>query len=141
MHKNRYLITQPDLNAHGTLHGGVLMKWVDEACGMQARIITGGVCATRCIGEINFWSTARLGDILEIEVKYLYRGKTSLTFSATVTNVTRPDPARLKLNIPADTMVATFERFVFVAVDKNHQPRDHTNESSKFEPLYPNGRS
>ena len=125
IHKNRYLVTQPDLNAHGTLHGGILMKWVDEACGMQARIITGGVCATRHIGNISFWSTARLGDILEVETEYLYHGRTSLTFSANVINITRSDA------------VAKFEKVVFVAVDKNHKPRDHRNESSSFKPVYP----
>jgi len=137
--KNRYLITQPDLNAHGTLHGGILMKWVDEACGMQARIITGGVCATRHIGNISFWSTARLGDILEIEVKYLYRGKTSLTFSAAVTNITKLDPHRVSLGVQSTTLVADFEKVVFVAVDKDHKPRDHTNESNNFKPMHPDG--
>jgi len=123
--KNRYLVTQPDLNAHGTLHGGILMKWVDEACGMQARIVTGGVCATRHIGDIDFWSTARLGDILEVSVKYLYHGKTSLTFSAEVMNLTQRG------------IVAAFSKVVFVAVDKDHNPRDHRNESNNFKPLHP----
>ena len=124
-HKNRYLVTQPDLNAHGTLHGGILMKWVDEACGMEARIITGGVCATRNIEDINFYNTARLGDILEVEVVYLYHGRTSLTFGAQVTNVTQGDA------------VAEFSEVTFVAVDKNHKPREHKNESCHFKPLHP----
>ena len=114
------------------------MKWVDEACGMEARIITGGVCATRHIGDINFWSTARLGDILEIEVSYLYHGKTSLTFSAAVTNVTREDPNRVALKTSSkSTLVAQFENVTFVAVDKDHKPRDHRNESSSFKPVCP----
>ena len=125
IHKNRYLVTQPDLNAHGTLHGGILMKWVDEACGMQARIITGGVCATRNIDNIEFWTTARLGDILEVEVRYLFHGKTSLTFSARVVNVTR------------GSTVAMFDHVTFVSVDKNHKPRDHRNESCNFKPMHP----
>ena len=123
---NKYLVTQPDLNAHGTLHGGILMKWVDEACGMQARIITGGVCATRHIECVDFWSSARLGDIVEIEVEYLYSGKTSITFRASVRNITQ-----------SKKIVALFKEVVFVAVDKNHQPRDHRNESSNFKPLHP----
>lgn len=101
------------------------MKWVDEACGMEARIITGGVCATRHIEDISFWTTARLGDILEVEVKYLYHGRTSLTFRARVINVTQGDA------------VANFEHVTFVAVDRNHKPRDHRNESCHFSPLYP----
>ena len=138
VHKNRYLITQPDLNAHGTLHGGILMKWVDEACGMQARIITGGVCATRHIGNINFWSTARLGDILEVEVRFLYHGKTSLTFSAAVTNITKEDLYRSAVGVSTrSTLVAQFDNVTFVAVDTNHKPRDHRTESANFKPLYP----
>ena len=138
INKNRYLITQPDLNAHGTLHGGILMKWVDEACGMQARIITGGVCATRHIGDISFWSTARLGDILEVEVSYLYHGKTSLTFSAAVTNITKEDLYRSAVGVSTrSTLVAQFDNVTFVAVDTNHKPRDHRNESANFKPLYP----
>ena len=134
--KNRYLVTQPDLNAHGTLHGGILMKWVDEACGMQARIITGGVCATRRIGEISFRSTARLGDILEVEVSYLTRGKTSITFGAAVTNLTRKDLDRVAVGaIPDTALVAEFKELVFVAVDKNHKPRNHRKESDKFESI------
>ena len=102
------------------------MKWVDEACGMQARIITGGVCATRHIKCVDFWSSARLGDIVEIEVEYLYSGKTSITFRASVRNITQ-----------SKKIVALFKEVVFVAVDKNHQPRDHRNESSNFKPLHP----
>ena len=36
----RYLVCAPDLNAHGTLHGGVLLRWIDEAAGMHARKMT-----------------------------------------------------------------------------------------------------
>ena len=84
--KYRYLVTQPDLNAHGTLHGGILMKWVDEACGMEARLVTGGVCATRHIRDIDFRSTARLGDIISIKEVVSKTGRTSITFSAFVKN-------------------------------------------------------
>ena len=129
----RFLVTQPDLNAHGTLHGGILMKWVDEACGMEARIITGGVCATRHIGDINFCDTARLGDIIEVSVGYKNTGKTSLTFSANAFVLVTSDVAKRK--------IASFDRVVFVAVDKNHKPRDHRDESSSFKPVHPDRRS
>jgi len=114
MFSNRYLVTQPDLNAHGTLHGGVLMKWVDEACGMQARILTKGVCATRFIGEIEFVSTARVGDILEVSFHISKYGKTSISFKAEVLNITNNN-----------SKVAVFNKVVFVAIDKNHHPRKY----------------
>ena len=110
MFKYRNLITQPDLNAHGTLHGGILVKWVDEACGMEARIISKLVCATRFINKINFLNKAKLGDIIEISVINTNIGNTSLTFSAEVHNLN------------TKKLVANIQDIVFVAVDKNHKP-------------------
>jgi acyl-CoA hydrolase len=106
----RYLVTQPDLNAHGTLHGGILMKWVDEACGMEARLQTNNVCATVHINDITFFSTARLGDIVEITVSGGVIGRTSITFSATAQNAA------------SKKMIATFKNVVFVAIDENNSP-------------------
>ena len=106
--KYRYLVTQPDLNAHGTLHGGILMKWVDEACGMEARLVTGGVCATRHIRDIDFRSTARLGDIISIKVVVSKTGRTSITFSAFVKNEV------------SKSVIANFEKLVFVRIDENN---------------------
>ena len=106
--KYRYLVTQPDLNAHGTLHGGILMKWVDEACGMEARLETQHVCATRHIKGINFTATARCGDIIEITVRPDMKGTTSITYSATVKNASSRE------------MIASFDRVTFVAVDASN---------------------
>ena len=108
--KYRYLVTQPDLNSHGTLHGGILMKWVDEACGMEAKLETQSVCATRYIKGIDFVSTARLGDIIEITVRPEGRGQTSITYGAVVKNAA------------SRKMIATFDRIVFVSVDQNNRP-------------------
>ena len=111
--KYRYLISQPDLNAHGTLHGGILMKWVDEACGMEARLMTGGVCATRHIRDVDFRSAARLGDILSVDVAIVKIGKTSITYSAFVKNEI------------SQSVVANFENLVFVSIDENNKAREH----------------
>ncbi len=113
----RYLVTQPDLNAHGTLHGGMLMKWVDEACGMEARILSNHVCATRYIKEIDFRATAKLGDIIEITVRHIETRKTSMTFSATVRKI-------------GSGIISNFERLVFVAVDENNEAVVINNENS-----------
>ena len=110
----RYLVTQPDLNAHGTLHGGILMKWVDEACGMESRLTTKHVCATVHINDINFCDTARLGDIIEISVQHRHTGNTSITFSADAFVLPACDAAKRK--------IASFDEVVFVAIDKNNKP-------------------
>jgi len=105
----RYLVTQPHLNAHGTLHGGILMKWVDEVCGMEARLKTLSVCATRHIESVDFLATARLGDIVEISVNEKSVGKTSITYDAIVRNA-------------MGGLIAKFEKIVFVAIDNYHRP-------------------
>lgn len=101
----RYLVTQPNLNSHGTLHGGTLMRWVDEACGMEARLLTSSLCATRFIYKIDFISSAKLGDILEVAVTLKNVGGTSITFDANV------------FNAQTRAKVATFEKIVFVSID------------------------
>ena len=117
----RFLVTQPDLNAHGTLHGGILMKWVDEACGIEARLMTNHVCATVHINDINFCDTARLGDIIEVSVKHQNTGNTSIAFSANAFVLVPGDVAKRK--------IASFDRVVFVAVDSSHKPVEIDNES------------
>ena len=57
------------------------MKWVDEACGMEAKLRTARVCATRHISTIDFTATARAGDIVEISVLPGRVGKTSARYS------------------------------------------------------------
>ena len=111
----RYLVTQPDLNAHGTLHGGILMKWVDEACGMEARLETGHVCATVNIKEINFCDTARLGDVVQIDIPKGSVGTTSITFSATASVVEPRGSSRFQ-------KIATFDKVVFVAINSENKP-------------------
>ena len=109
----RCLVTQPDLNSHGTLHGGILMKWADESAGMHARKITKFLCVTRYIDRINFVSTARIGTILRIRSHVETVGNSSITFRITVRNDI------------SNEMIATIDRLVFVCVDGNHKPQSH----------------
>jgi len=109
----RYLVTQPDLNSHGSLHGGILMKWADESAGMHARKLTGGLCVTRYIDRINFVETARVGAIIRITSRLSKVGKTSLTFSSTIKNDL------------SGKLIASIDRLVFVNVDSTHKPIPH----------------
>ena len=113
----RYLVTAPDLNAHGSLHGGILMKWVDEACGIEARLMTNHVCATVHINDISFCDTARLGDIIEISVKHQKTGNTSITFSANAFVLVTGDVAKRK--------IASFDKVVFVSIDHQGNKVSH----------------
>ena len=109
----RYLVTQPDLNSHGSLHGGILMKWADESAGMHARKLSGRLCVTRYIDRINFVETARIGDILRITSRLNDAGTSSLTFSSTIKNDL------------TGKIIASIDRLVFVCVNDSHKPAAH----------------
>ena len=109
----RYLVTQPDLNSHGSLHGGILMKWADESAGMHARKLSGRLCVTRYIDRINFVETARIGDIVRITSRLSGAGTSSLTFSSTIKNDL------------TGKLIASIDRLVFVCVDDTYRPYAH----------------
>ena len=101
----RYLVCAPDLNAHGTLHGGVLLRWIDEAAGMHARKLTNRVCVTRFIEAINFMSKAKLGDIMLVTTYVTKVGRTSIELGVDV----KEDISRRSLD--------TIDKIIFVSID------------------------
>ncbi len=84
------------------------MRWVDKACGMEARLFTNSLCATRFISKIDFISSAKIGDIVEISVSVRNVGRTSITFDADVFNAQTRKRKR---------KIASFEKIVFVSID------------------------
>ena len=111
--KFRYLVCAPDLNAHGTLHGGNLLRWIDEATGMHARKLTNRVCVTRFMDKVSFVSKAKIGDIILIETNLASTGRTSITFSVSVSE----DVSGRK--------IAEMEKIVFVSIDHQGNPVSH----------------
>ena len=109
----RYLVTAPDLNAHGTLHGGVLLRWIDEATGMHARILSSRVCVTVNMGNINFVSKSTIGEIILIKTTLEKVGTSSLTFSV------------MAYEGISDRLIAEISKIVFVAIDEHGNPSPH----------------
>lgn len=105
-----------DLNAAGTLYGGRLMEWCDEAgalysfCQMKTKKIV-----TLKVSELIFKEPSKLGDILEFYASTIKEGNTSFTLKLEV----------LRKTIGEDT-VANQEmltcEMVFVAVDDQGRP-------------------
>jgi len=77
-----------DLNAAGTLYGGTMMSWVDEAAAIYAAEMLGpGVSfVTLKISEVLFKHPAVLGDLLTFTASLQRVGRTSLDVSVTVHN-------------------------------------------------------
>ena len=112
--RSRRWVRPEDLNAHGTLFGGSLLRWIDEEAAIYAIIQLGNPRAvTKYMSEIDFASSARQGDLIEIGIRATRFGRTSLTMRAEVRNM-----------ITRDRILA-IEEIVFVSVDAAGKPLAH----------------
>jgi acyl-CoA hydrolase len=110
----RKWVKPEDLNAHGTLFGGSLLSWIDEEAAIYSIIQLGtNGCVTKYMSEINFVSSAKQGDIIELGIKATHFGRTSLTLTCEVRN-----------KITKRTLL-TIDKIVFVSVDAHGFPVPH----------------
>lgn len=110
----RKLIKPEDLNANNTLFGGSLLRWLDEEAAIYTIIQLGtNRCVTKFMSEINFISSAKQGDIVELGIKAIHFGTTSLTLTCQVRN---------KIT---QKMILTIDKMVFVSVDEHGVPTPH----------------
>lgn len=113
----RRWVRPEDLNAHGSLFGGSLLRWIDDEAVVYAVIQLGNRrVVTKYISEINFVSSAVLGDIIEIGLVATAFGRTSLTMRAEVRNIITG----------AD--ILTISTMVFVNLDSEGRPAPHGYE-------------
>ncbi len=111
---SRKLIKPGDLNARNTLFGGMLLKWIDEEAGIYAMTkLNSKTVVTKFISEIDFVSSGKQGDVIEIGLDYKSIGRTSITFSCEVRNLF------------SKQTIITLEKIVFVNVDENEKPIPH----------------
>ena len=90
--RSRRWVRPEDLNAHGTLFGCSLLRWIDEEAAIYAIIQLGNPRAvTKYISEIDFVSSAQQGDLIEMGLRAIAFGRTSLTMRAEVRNMITRD--------------------------------------------------
>jgi acyl-CoA thioesterase YciA len=116
IYRTRKLVKYNDLNPRGTLFGGTLISWVDEEAAIYAICQIGDrMVVTKAMSKIDFKSSPKLGDIIEIGMDLIKVGNTSITFKCNVRNKdTKED-------------VITIDEIVFVRVDENGKPKSIQN--------------
>jgi acyl-CoA thioesterase YciA len=84
----RKWVKPEDLNPNSTLFGGRLLAWIDEELALYSVVqLQNNKVVTKHMTEINFRSSARQGDIVEIGIDVVNFGKTSLTLKCQVRNM------------------------------------------------------
>ncbi len=110
----RKWVKPEDLNPNGSLFGGSLLRWIDEEAAIYTIIQLGNsFVVTKYMSEINFVSTAKQGDIIELGIYATAFGRTSITLTCEVRNkITRK-------------RILTIDKIVFVNMGADGQPMPH----------------
>ena len=80
----RFLAEPSTVNFGGKVHGGTVMKWIDEAGYACATRWARQYCVTVSVGAIRFERPGRIGDLVEVEARLAYTGTTSMNISVEV---------------------------------------------------------
>ena len=78
-------ISEPsDVNYGGNVHGGSVMKWIDQAGYACASSWSSRYCVTVYVGGIRFYSPIKIGHIVKVEAEVIYTGNTSMHIAINV---------------------------------------------------------
>ncbi len=109
----RFLAEPSTVNFGGKVHGGTVMKWIDEAGYACATSWAKRYCITVYVGGIRFHRPIMIGDLVEVEAKLAYTGTTSMNISVEVRSG----------DMKGGQMEKTTEcLIVFVSVDSHGRP-------------------
>ena len=108
-------ISEPsDVNFGGNVHGGIVMKWIDQTAFTCARTWAETYCVTVYVGGIRFIKPIRIGEIIKINAYVIYTGNTSVHIAVDVYSKNFDQNKFEK---------ATHCVIVFVSVDENGKPQ------------------
>ena len=80
----RFLAEPTDVNYGGKVHGGVVMKWIDQVGYAAAVGWSGRYSVTVAVGGIRFVSPIRTSDLVTVTAKLVYTGTSSMHFAVDV---------------------------------------------------------
>lgn len=100
----RKWVKPQDLNPNSTLFGGRLLEWIDEELALYSIVqLENPRIVTKHMSEINFRSSAKQGDIVEIGIDVVKFGNSSITLTCHVRNMMTKE---IIISIDSITMVS-----------------------------------
>ena len=108
----RFLAEPNDVNFGGNVHGGAVMKWIDQAGYACAAGWAGTYCVTVYVGGIQFERPIRIGQLVEVHARIVMTGTTSMHVAV---NVSARDTTEVM------SQRTTHCLMVFVALDEQRQ--------------------
>lgn len=110
----QFLSEPTDVNYGGKVHGGAVMKWIDQVGYSCASMWAESYCVTVYVGGIRFYKPILIGDLVQVNAEIIYTGETSMHIAIDVYS--------------KKVTESVFEKkthciVVFVAVDENNEAR------------------
>lgn len=117
----RKWVKPEDLNPNGTLFGGRLLAWIDEEAALYTLIqLENKHIVTKFVSEINFMSSAKQGDIVELGMEVVKFGKSSLTLKCEARN-----------KMTRETIL-TIDKIIMVNLGEDGKPTPHGKTEVEF---------
>lgn len=117
----RKWVKPEDLNANGTLFGGRLLAWIDEEAALYTIVqLENPRVVTKFMSEINFMSSAKQGDIVEIGMEVIKFGTSSVTLRSEVRN-----------KMTHETII-TVDQIIMVNLDEEGKSLPHGKTKVEF---------
>ena len=110
----RFLAEPSTVNFGGKVHGGTVMKWIDEAGYACATSWSKRYCVTVFIGSIRFHRPIHIGELVEVEARLVFTGSTSMNISVEVRSGDMKSGGELQKTTEC--------LIVFVSVDEDGRP-------------------
>jgi acyl-CoA thioesterase YciA len=110
-----HIMGPADTNLYGSVHGGVVMKLIDDAAAAAAARHSGGPAVTASVDRLNFLAPVQVGDLLKVTAMVASCGRTSLDVLTTV--------VAERWNRPGEERQVVRAFLTFVAVDSEGLPR------------------
>ena len=110
----RVLMMPRDTNAHGTIFGGVILSYIDQAGAIEARRQGSRLMVTVSMDKIVFHEPVFVGDLVSFWTETIRIGNTSITVKVVV--------EAIRGNDPTAKVLVTEAQVVYVNVGTDRKP-------------------
>ena len=110
----RVMMMPRDTNALGTIFGGIILSYIDQAGAVEAHRRVRGRLVTVAMHEVVFLEPVFVGDLVSFYTRILRQGRTSITIGVSVEAERRTRGGGI--------VKVTEAEVVFVCVDERNRP-------------------
>jgi acyl-CoA thioesterase YciA len=121
----RVLMMPRDTNAHGTIFGGVILSYIDQAGAIEARRQGLQFMVTVSMDKVVFHEPVFVGDLVSFWTETLRIGNTSITTKVVVEAIRAGDPLK--------RVVVTEAHVVYVNIGKDRKPAPIHREANAYD--------